>query len=102
MIAVLLLLLVAAPGEFERLSRQAASARLGGRMQQAISRYQAALRAKPQWIEGWWYLGTLLYDKSAFTEARDAFAQLVKLEPKAPPGWSFLGLCEFETKEYSN
>ena len=98
---VLLLLLATAPGDFERLSRQATAARLDGRTEEAVRYYRASLRAQPAWSEGWWHLGTLLYDKNSFAQARDAYARLVKLEPKASTGWAFLGLCEFETKEYA-
>jgi tetratricopeptide (TPR) repeat protein len=61
--------------------------------------YQQALQLKPEWPEGWFYLGTLFYDSDRYAEAQPAFAQFVKLGNK-PSGWAFLGLCEFETGGY--
>src|SRR5260370_15418502 len=102
MLLALLLLFAAPSGDFERLSKQATAARMDGKAEEAVRYYKASLAARPAWAEGWWYLGSLLYDKNSFTEARDAFAQLVKYETKASPGWAFLGLCEFETKQYAD
>src|ERR1035441_6239319 len=62
--------------------------------------YQQALQLKPEWSEGWFYLGTLYYDSDRYADAQPAFAQFVKLADK-PAGWAFLGLCEFETGDYT-
>ena len=97
-----LLLLFFATASFTELSQQAAAAREGGRVKDAIRLYRASLQARPAWSQGWWYLGTLLYDENSFTAGREALTRLVKLEPKAAPGWEMLGLCEFETKDYAN
>jgi tetratricopeptide (TPR) repeat protein len=85
---------------FEELARQAAAAREGDQVPQAIDLYRQALELKPGWSEGWFYLGTLFYDSDRYAEAQPAFAQFVKLEDK-PAGWAFLGLCEFETGAYA-
>src|SRR5262252_1382002 len=86
---------------FETLAHQATSAREQGQPEQAIHYYQQGLHIRSDWEEGWWYLGTLLYDGNRFADARDAFSKVVELDPKLGPAWSFLGLCEFETKDYS-
>jgi tetratricopeptide (TPR) repeat protein len=85
---------------FEELARQAAAAREADQVPQAIDLYQQALQLKPDWPEGWFYLGTLHYDSDRYADAQPAFAQFVKLTDK-PAGWAFLGLCEFETGEYT-
>jgi tetratricopeptide (TPR) repeat protein len=86
--------------EFETLARQATSAREQGKPDEAIRDYQQALQIHPDWEEGWWYLGALLYDGNHFADARTAFSKVVELDPKIGPAWSFLGLCDFETKDY--
>lgn len=96
-----------APGEtpsrnFEALAKDATGAREGGRTEEAIRDYQNALRLHPDWVEGWWYLGTLLYDGGRYAQAIPAFQKLLKLAPEAGPAWNFLGLCEYETKDYGN
>jgi tetratricopeptide (TPR) repeat protein len=85
---------------FDELARQAAAARDADRVPQAIELYQQALQLKPDWSEGWFYLGTLYYDSDRYADAQPAFAQFVKLADK-PAGWAFLGLCEFETGAYT-
>jgi tetratricopeptide (TPR) repeat protein len=85
---------------FDELARQAAAAREADRVPQAIDLYQQALQLKPDWSEGWFYLGTLYYDSDRYADAQPAFAQFVKLADK-PAGWAFLGLCEFETGSYT-
>src|SRR5215831_14336432 len=87
--------------DFETLARQATSAREQGNAEQAIHYYQQALQIHPEWEEGWWYVGTLLYDRNQFADALPAFTKVTELDPKLGPAWSFLGLCAFETKDYS-
>src|SRR5579871_1319620 len=82
--------------DFAELARQAGAAREADRVQQAIDLYQQALQVKPDWPEGWFYLGTLFYDSDRYADAQPAFAHYVQLEDR-PAGWAFLGLCEFET-----
>ena len=85
---------------FETLTANALSAREAGRIDEAIRYYRAAVELRPAWDEGWWYLGTLLYDTDHFEEAIPALRRVVELAPKAGPAWAFLGLCEFETGDY--
>jgi tetratricopeptide (TPR) repeat protein len=84
---------------FEELVQQATAAREGDRVVEAIDLYRQALQFKSDWEEGWWYLGTLLYDTDRYAEGARAFSEFVKLTGKEP-GLAFLGLCEFETGNY--
>jgi len=88
--------------DFETLSSLATSAREAGHADEAIQAYQRALNMRPRWEEGWWYLGTLLYDQDRYVQAIPAFQKLIELVPNAGPAWDFLGLCEFETKDFTN
>jgi len=87
---------------FEVAAKSATVAREGGHADDAIRLYGRALEINSGWEEGWWYLGTLLYDADRYSEAIPAFQELVALVPNAGPAWYFLGLCEFETKDYTN
>jgi tetratricopeptide (TPR) repeat protein len=91
---------------FEQLSAQAASAREAGKVDDAIRLYHDALQLQPDWAEGLWYLGTLNYDANHYAEAVAALQSLVGLSPALTadmgPGLAFLGLSEFETKDYKN
>jgi tetratricopeptide (TPR) repeat protein len=96
-----------APGDapsrsFEALAKSAAEAREAGKTEEAIHDYQSALRLQPNWVEGWWYLGTMRYDGDRYAEAILAFQKLLDLAPSAGPAWNFLGLCEYQTKNYGS
>lgn len=75
-------------------------ARTAGRLDEAIESYNNALRIRPEWPDGWWYLGAIFYEKDLYAQARDAFINLVALDPKRGPVWGMLGLCEFQTRNY--
>lgn len=87
---------------FESLTTRAAEARANDKLDDAIRLYQQALRQKPNWVEGWWALGTIYYQLDRYSEGRTAFQRLVALESKGGVGWAFLGLCEFQLKDYPN
>jgi tetratricopeptide (TPR) repeat protein len=86
--------------EFERFAKLADEARLAERFEDAVSLYGQALKIKPKWPDGWWYVGAIFYQKDLYVQARDAFQNLVALEPERGPAWAMLGLCLFQTGEY--
>jgi tetratricopeptide (TPR) repeat protein len=85
---------------FERLAAQAAQARDAGRFEEAIGHYRQALAIQPKWDEGWWFLGTLHYERDEFAEAARAFEMATKLQPKIGSAWVLLGLCEYRLGQY--
>jgi tetratricopeptide (TPR) repeat protein len=87
-------------GNFETLAARALSAREADKTDEAIRNYEAGVKLRPGWEEGWWYLGTLLYDGDHFAEAIPALRRVVELDSNLNAGWAFLGLCEFETGDY--
>ena len=87
---------------FEQLVNRAVAARAAEKLDDAIRLYQQALRQKPNWVEGWWALGTIFYQLDRYSEGRTAFQRLVAFEPRGGVGWAFLGLCEFQLKDYAN
>ena len=89
-------------GGFDSLSKRADAARQQNREEEARAFYKQALKLKPDWREGWWYLGTLQYDANHYPEAIAALQKLVLLAPQIGPAWAFLGLSEFESKDYEN
>ena len=86
--------------EFDRLVKLADEARVAQRFEEAISVYGQALNIRPKWPEGWWYVGAIFYQKDLYPHGRDAFQNLVALEPERGPAWAMLGLCLFQTGEY--
>jgi tetratricopeptide (TPR) repeat protein len=93
----------AAPApSFDELARQAAQARESNRVDEAIALYRRAVGLRPRWDEGWWYLGTLLYDKDRFADARPPLRRFAALKPEMGPGWALLGLCDFRMGDYAS
>jgi tetratricopeptide (TPR) repeat protein len=92
----------ASPQDFDRLAAQAEEARNGGHFDQATELYRKALGLHPQWVEGWWYLATLLYDHDVYADAARAFAKATELQPKAGAAWAMLGLCGYQLGRYDD
>jgi tetratricopeptide (TPR) repeat protein len=86
--------------QFQNFVTQADEARLAERFEEAVKLYSEALKIKPKWPDGWWYIGAIFYQKDVYTDARDAFQNVVALEPERGPAWAMLGLCLFQTGEY--
>ncbi|HET9319815.1 MAG TPA: tetratricopeptide repeat protein, partial [Bryobacteraceae bacterium] len=85
---------------FAQVSKQATQAREQERLAEAVQLYREGVRLRPDWKEGWWYLGTMFYDQDRYEEARAALRRFTVLDPKVAAAWAFLGLCEYETKAY--
>jgi tetratricopeptide (TPR) repeat protein len=86
--------------DFSHIAKQAEQARTADRANSAIALYQLGIAVNPAWAEGWWWLGSLLYDQDRFPEAETAFRHFVAIASKPGPGYAFLGLCEYETGAY--
>lgn len=82
--------------------RQAESAREKGDVPAAIRLYHRALIQSPNWQEGWWYYGSLLYDNNQYPQAAVALRRLVGLNPKLGGAWAMLGLSEYETNDFNH
>jgi tetratricopeptide (TPR) repeat protein len=87
---------------FEKLAGQATAARNEGKTEDAIRYYQDALHLNPDWTDGSWYLGTLYADAGRYSEAIPAFQRVTIANPNFGPAWAYLGLCEFEVKDFKS
>ena len=56
--------------DFEKLAKRAEEALDADRVPEAIRLYDRATKLRPDWSEGWWHLGTLLFDAGRFLDAR--------------------------------
>lgn len=91
---------VGAAQDFDALAAGADEAREQGRLVDAVGAYRSALEVRPDWAEGWWYLGTILYELDRFAEGIEAFDRLVRLVPAHGPARALKGLCEFREGRY--
>jgi cytochrome c-type biogenesis protein CcmH/NrfG len=79
----------------------ATKARLAGRLDEAIAKYRHALQATPAWSEGWYFLGTIYYERNNAKGCADAFSRFVKLQPKVALGHAFHGLCLYNASDHT-
>jgi predicted Zn-dependent protease len=91
---------VSPAARLEKIKKEAAAARDANKSADAIRLYKEAVQLKPDWLEGWWSLGTLYYDDDRYPEGRDALRRFTHLEPKVGAAWGLLGLCEYQTRDY--
>lgn len=85
---------------FDQAVKLGDEARQADRLREALDHYATALKIRPDWKEGWWNTGAILYEEDQYPTARDAFRNLVALDQNNGQGWGMLGLCEFRTREY--
>jgi len=104
---VLILLLCSAPlmgaqtppqETFEDLAR-GAQAVLDSRPEESARLYKRALAIRPEWPEGWLYMGGALYRLGRYAEATDALRKGVELAPNVGTGWALLGLSESQLED---
>jgi len=87
-------------GTFETIAHAADQAREADRLSDAIDLYSKAVRLRPGWADGWWWLGSIFYEQDRFSEAAGPFRRYVALSPKPAPAYAFLALCEYELQDY--
>ncbi|HEY3297819.1 MAG TPA: tetratricopeptide repeat protein [Armatimonadota bacterium] len=86
-----------APGsDFTTIAAKAAAARETEHLDEALSLYKKAVGINPRWAEGWFYLGTLHYDRDNYAPAAAAFRRVIAIQPNSGTALVMLGLCEFQ------
>lgn len=88
--------------QFQDLAARAAAAREQQNIPLAIQLYQQASQLRPDWAEGWFYLGMLQYNVKNCPPAIDAFNHFLQLQPASPPAQALRGMCEFQTGAYDD
>jgi predicted Zn-dependent protease len=87
-------------GNLLELQRRVDAAIADNRPTEAVELLNAGLKQNPEWREGWWRLGNVLYQANKYAQARPAFERLTNLDSKVGAPWILLGLCEFEAADY--
>jgi tetratricopeptide (TPR) repeat protein len=85
---------------FDVLAERAAAAAEGGRAEEAVRFYRAAVDLDPRWHDGWWRAAVLLSGAGCDDAARTALRHVITLRPQAGPGWALLGLSDFRLGSY--
>ena len=86
--------------DFDALSHRAATA-LSTNPAEAAGLYKQCVEKRPDWAEGWFYLGAALFQTGQFTESKQAFQKAAALVPNRGTVWAFLGLAENQIGETS-
>jgi tetratricopeptide (TPR) repeat protein len=81
------------PGQFADLARRAQAA-LDSHPEESIQLFRQALALRPDWPEGWLYMGGTLNQLGRYAEATDALRKGIGLAPIFANGWALLGLSE--------
>jgi len=89
-----------ATANFDAIAKRADEAREANRLEEASALYLQALRLKPAWKEGWWYVGAMFYERDRYADAREAFLKFVEIDRKFGPALAMLGLCEYRLRQY--
>jgi predicted Zn-dependent protease len=76
-----------------------AQAVLDSRPEEAARLYKQALAIRPEWAEGWLYMGGALYQLNRYAESTDALRKGVELAPGVGTGWALLGLSESQLED---
>jgi len=84
--------------DFDDLARRA-QALLDSHPDEAARLYKQALALRPDWAEGWLYLGGALYQMSRYAEATDALRKGIEIAPVIGTGWALLGLSESQLED---
>jgi tetratricopeptide (TPR) repeat protein len=82
------------PQQFDTVAAEAAQARNFENLDEAVKLYQQAVQLRPDWAEGWWYIGTIAYDRGEFQDAIEALTKVIKLAPRDANAFAMLGLSE--------
>ena len=90
----------AGSAEFDALAKRAKAAHAAQKLDEALSSYDKALRLRPGWSEGRFALGSILYDRGRYAEARVEFRRVTAQEPRSGAAWASKGLCEFQLNNH--
>jgi tetratricopeptide (TPR) repeat protein len=91
-----------AADRFSEIAHQAEQARSSDHLTEALRLYREGVRLRPTWSEGWRSLGSIYYDQDRFSEAHEAFRRYTATGKDVDPAYAFLGLCEYETRDYEH
>lgn len=79
---------------FDSVAAQAAQARDSENLDEAVKLYTQAVELRPGWAEGWWYLGTIAYDRGKFQAAVECLTKVTALAQRDANAFAMLGLAE--------
>ena len=86
--------------DFDDLRQQAEQARSAHNIATACGLYQRALALHPDWADGWWSLGNLLFVSAKYPDSEDALHHFTDLRSDLAEGWGMRGMAALQAKQY--
>src|SRR5689334_447570 len=68
----------ASSAQVDRIVKQATAARQAEHWEDAVDLYTRIVKLRPDYVEGYWYQGTALYQLDRFQECRDSFRKVIR------------------------
>jgi tetratricopeptide (TPR) repeat protein len=84
----------------QRIGREADDAITGGDFRKAVALIEKGLKIDPNWKDGLWKAGLVLYQDDQFGRARQYLSRLTQVDGTRGVGWALLGMCEFQLREF--
>ncbi len=91
-----------ASDDFDSLRQQAEQALQAHDVAKACDYYGRALSLKPDWPDGWWAFGDLLFVSGQYAKAEDALHRFTDLRPDAAEGWAMRGMAALQNHSYAD
>lgn len=86
-------LLMRCADDFDSLRDRAEQARMSHDVETACDLYRQALAARPDWADGWWYLGNLLFVSNQYSAAESALHHFTDLRPDLGEAWGMRAIA---------
>jgi len=83
-----------------QISREADDAIVAGDFGAAVALIERGLRIDPEWKDGLWKAGLVLYQDNQFEPARGYLKRLTQVEPTRGVAWALQGMCEFQLHQF--
>jgi tetratricopeptide (TPR) repeat protein len=88
--------------EFDDLKSKAEAAREIEMIPESIALYTRLVTARPNWAEGWWFLGSLQYHEKQYLPAAKSFQKYVEFDPNNGKAKALLGLSYYYGGQYKS
>jgi len=83
-----------------KIGREADDAIVAGDSGAAVALLEKGLKIDPEWKDGLWKAGLVLYQNDQFEPAKGYLKRLTQVEPTRGVAWALLGMCEFQLHQF--
>lgn len=84
----------------QQIGQEADGAISSGNLHTALALLEKGLKIDPDWTDGLWKAGLVLYQEDAYDRARHYLSRLTTVDGTRGVGWALLGMCEFQLRNF--